>query len=165
MANRTNDLTPKQQHFCRAVASGCTMSDAYREAYSAGRMKPATINREAHTLMAIPKITTRVEALQRAKDRALVASAVSDRERVLTALRDFMVNADTDSAKIRATELLGKTVGLFKADTVEAPKQRTAEEIQAELKELLGKVLISDGTGKEPELGDSDDSPTDAAFH
>ena len=116
MAAKGSGLTSKQQHFCRAVASGCTMSDAYREAYSAGRMKPATINREAHTLMAIPKITTRVAALQRAKDRALVVSAVSDREKVLTALRDFMVNADTDNAKIRATELLGRTVGLFKAD-------------------------------------------------
>ena len=128
------------------------MSDAYREAYSAGRMKPATINREAHTLMAIPKITTRVAALQRAKDRALVASAVSDRERVLTALRDFMVNADTDSAKIRATELLGKTVGLFKADTVDDQPQKTTAELQAELQELLGQVLDCDGAGKEPEL-------------
>ncbi len=76
MANGTNDLTPKQQHFCRAGASDCTMSDAYREAYSAASMKPATINREAHTLMATPKITTRVEALQRAKDRAFVAASL-----------------------------------------------------------------------------------------
>jgi phage terminase small subunit len=136
-------LTPKQQYFCRAVASGCTMSDAYREAYSAGRMKPATINREAHTLMAIPKITTRVEALQRAKDRAVIVSSLSDRERVLTALRDFMVNADADSAKIRATELLGKSVGLFK-DVQVQEVQRSPEEIRAELKEVMAEVFEAD---------------------
>jgi hypothetical protein len=73
----------------------------------------------------------------------------------LTALRDFIVNADTDSAKIRATELLGKTVGLFKADTVDEKPQRTTAEIQAELQELLGRVLDRDGAGKEPELDDS----------
>ena len=70
----------------------------------------------------------------------------------MTALRDFMVNADTDSAKIRATELLGKTVGLFKADTVDDKPQKTTAELQAELQELLGQVLDCDGAGKEPAL-------------
>jgi phage terminase small subunit len=143
MANRTNDLTPKQQHFCRAVASGCTMSDAYREAYSAGRMKPATINREAHTLMAIPKITTRVEALQRAKDRAVIVSSLSDRERVLTKLRDKMDNGQSDMSQLRAAELLGKSVSLFK-DVQVQEVQRSPEEIRAELEELMAEVFEAD---------------------
>ena len=66
------------------------MSDAYREAYNTSKMKPATVNREAHTLMTDPKIATRVERLQRAKDRAVVASSLSDRERVLNVLRDLL---------------------------------------------------------------------------
>ncbi len=41
MSNRTNNLTPKQLHFCRAVVSGQTLSDSYREAYSAGNMETA----------------------------------------------------------------------------------------------------------------------------
>jgi hypothetical protein len=36
------------------------MSDAYREAYNTSNMKPATVNREAHTLMADPNITPRL---------------------------------------------------------------------------------------------------------
>ena len=56
MANRTTDLTSKQTRFCQAVASGCTMSDAY----NTSNMKPATVNREAHTLMADPNITPRL---------------------------------------------------------------------------------------------------------
>ncbi len=143
MTNLKNNLTPKQQHFCRAIASGCTMSDAYREAYSASKMKPATINREAHTLMATPKITTRVEALQRAKDRAFVAASLSDRERVLTKLRDILDTTEGGpavTAQLRAAELLGKTIGLFK-DVVETVVQRSTEEIQAELEELLATVL------------------------
>ena len=112
---KTQNLTPKQRHFCRAVASGCTMSDAYREAYNTINMKPATIHREAHVVMANPKVTARVEWLQRQKDRAVIASSLSDRERVLDKLRYFMDHAGPgDGTKIRAAELLGKSVGLFK---------------------------------------------------
>jgi len=137
--NRTNDLTPKQQHFCRAVASGCTLSDGYREAYNAGNMKPATVNREAHALMADPKITARVERLQRQKDRAVIASSLSDRERVLTKLRDMLDTTEGGpavTAQLRAAELLGKSVGLFK-DVVETKQVRTPEEIEAELRLLF----------------------------
>ena len=42
--------------------------------------------------------------------------------------------------QLRAAELLGKSVGLFK-DVVETVVQRSSEEIQAELKELLATVL------------------------
>ena len=134
MADRTTDLTPKQTHFCRAVASGCTMSDAYREAYSTLRMKPATVNREAHALMANPKITARVEVLQRAKDRAVIASTLSDKERVLRKLRTVMDSDENVTAQLRAAELLGKSVGLFK-DVIETQQDtRTPDEIWEELK-------------------------------
>ena len=139
MAKKGTALTPKQQHFCRAVASGCTMSDAYREAYNTGRMKPATINREAHALMADPKITARCEVLNRAKDRAVIASSLSDRELVLTQLREIAANAKgtpAEHATLRACDLLGKTVGLYR-DVVETVVQRTPDEIRAELAEII----------------------------
>ena len=115
------------------------MSDAYREAYSTGNMKQATINREAHTLMADPKIATRVERLQRAKDRAVIASSLSDRERVLNVLRDLLDNATGaagEASMLRAADLLGKSVGLFK-DVVITKQVRTPEEIEAEIEERL----------------------------
>jgi hypothetical protein len=140
MAKKGSGLTPKQQHFCRVVVSGCTMSDAYREAYSASKMKPATIHREATKLVSNPLITTRIEGLNRTKDRAVVASAVSDKELVLTELRWFVKEADTDSNKIRATEILGRTIpGLFKGEEPAAP-ERTAAEIETELSDYLAGI-------------------------
>ena len=141
-------LTPKQQHFCQAVASGCTMSDAYREAYNTSKMKPATVNREAHALMANPKITARVEVLQRAKDRAVIASSLSDRERVLRKLRAVMDSQENVMAQLRAAELLGKSIGLFK-DVVETEERiRSPEEIRAELEERLAALgVIPDPDG------------------
>ena len=137
MTNRATSLTPKQQHFCRAVVSGCTMSDAYREAYNTSNMKPATVHREAHSLMSHPKVATRVESLQRTKDRAVVAASLNDRERVLEQLRHFMDHAvPSDSVKLRACEMLGKSIGLFK-DVVETKVYRSPDEILADIDRRL----------------------------
>lgn len=57
-------LTPQQEKFAQEVAKGKSLSDAYRAAYRAGRMKPQTINDAASKLMANPEITHRVKALQ-----------------------------------------------------------------------------------------------------
>ncbi len=145
MAKKGSGLTPKQQHFCRVVASGCTMSDAYREAYSTSRMKPATIHREATRLMSNPMITTRIEGLNRAKDRAFIASSLSDRELVLKQLRVIVENAKgtpAEHATLRACDLLGKTVGLYK-DVVETIVPKSADEIRKELAEYLAEYGVT----------------------
>ena len=142
MAKKGSGLTPKQQHFCRAVASGCTMSDGYREAYSTGRMKPATIHREATRLMSNPMITTRIEVLDRAKDRAVIASSLSDGEKVKSKLRELLDNPTGTPAEhvaLRACDLLGKTVGLYK-DVVETVAQRSSDEVRTELAELINRL-------------------------
>jgi len=135
-------LTPKQKLFARCVGSGMSLSDSYREAYSAKRMKPASIRVEASRLMSDPIITLMVQTIQKAKERAVVASAVSDRERVLTKLRELLDNPDGTSAEqvmLRAADLLGKSVGLYK-DVVETVVQRTPAQIRAELDEYLARL-------------------------
>ena len=141
MAKKGTALTPKQRHFCRAVAAGSTLSSAYIEAYSTSRMNKTTIGREATRLMSNPLITTHVETLNRAKDRAVVASSLSDRELVLTQLRKIAAHANgtpAEHAILRACDLLGKSVGLYK-DVIETVVQRSPEEIRAEIVELYEK--------------------------
>ena len=136
----TNRLTPKQIHFCQAVASGCTMSDAYREAYNTSNMKPASIHREAHTLMADPKITARVERLQRQKDRAVVASSLSDRERVLTKLRDMMNSAKAENVQLGAAVALGKTIALFTDVTEDRSVVKDIDQIDREIEQRMAEI-------------------------
>lgn len=140
MTNRTNDLTPKQLHFCRAVVSGCTMSGAYRAAYNVSNMKPASINREASVLMSNPMITTRVEALQRAKDRSVIASSLSDRERVLIKLRDMMESAKTENVQLGAAIALGKTIALFTDVTEDRTAAKSIDQIDAEIAERMAEL-------------------------
>lgn len=140
MARTQSDLTPKQQHFCQAVASGCTMSDAYRAAYNAENMKPASIHREASVLMSNPTITQRVERLHRAKDRAVVAASLSDRERVLNKLRELMDSAKTESVQLGAAVALGKTIALFTDVTEDRTAVKDIDQIDREIEKRLAEI-------------------------
>lgn len=137
-ASSSKALTAKQQHFCRCVASGMSQAAAYREAFDcSGSSKPETQQANASRLMADSRVRSRVDYLIRQKEAGIVASAVSDRERVLTKLRHLLDNAEpSDSAKLRAAELLGKSVGLFK-DVVETTDSKSSSDLLSDLENLL----------------------------
>ena len=141
-------LTGKQAHFARCIAAGSNQSDAYREAYSVGPdTKASTVNEAASRLMANSKVRARVERLIREKERGVLASALSDRERVLSKLRNWMDTADsTMGNQLRAAELLGRSVGLFK-DVVETTDTRSSADLLDELEAVL--AAIDDGDDAE----------------
>jgi len=133
-------LTPKRALFARCVASGMTQADAYREAYDP---KPSTTNASIHTLASRVagevEVRARIEALLAARERAVAASAVTDRDKVLRKLRHWMDEAEpTDSIKLRAAELLGKSAGLFVTEmTLNTHVQRDPTEVAAAIQQRL----------------------------
>ena len=58
------NLTHKQEKFAQCVADGMTQADAYRAAYSAGKMKADTVQQAASRLMADSKVAARVTGLR-----------------------------------------------------------------------------------------------------
>lgn len=58
------NLTAKQEAFCQAIVQGAGQSDAYRQAYTVKKMKPAAVDVEASRLMDNPKIAQRVVELR-----------------------------------------------------------------------------------------------------
>ncbi len=58
------NLTPKQEAFCQAIVAGENQSEAYRIAYDAENMAPATVNNKAYGLMKQGEIRARVEGLR-----------------------------------------------------------------------------------------------------
>ena len=154
-------LTPKRALFARCVASGMTQADAYREAYDP---KASTTNASIHTLasrlMAEVEIRSRVDALIAQRDRAIQVSAVSDRDRVLSKLRSWMDEAEpTDSIKLRAAELLGRSAGLFvtEMNLNTNAQQRDPAEVAAAIQSRLAGLLVD-----QPEDGDQ---PNDEEIH
>ena len=156
----SNKLTPKQLHFARCVASGMSQAQAYREAYDC---KPdalkETQQQAASRLMANPMVRARVDYLIRQKEAGLAASAASDRERVLSKLRHMLDNAEpSDGNKLRAAELLGKSVGLFK-DVVETQQSVSSDDLIGELEALIESLDSDDADTTEQS------APSDQPLH
>ena len=138
----TDRLTAKQEAFAQQVAGGAILSDAYRECYAAENMADRTVWTEACRLASNPKVATRIKAIQtdRESDQRMVR--LRREEYVLKRLQQEAEQAETDGARVRSLELLGKSVGLF-TDKVEIEQDgdKSAAELERDLEKRLRDLL------------------------
>jgi len=156
MAPKTT-LTPKQRHFARCVAGGMTQADAYREAYNP---KPSTTAASIHTLASRVagrvEVRSRIEALVAARERAVAASAVTDRQKVTAHLRDALAGGETDQLRLRAAELLGRSAGLFATEmTLNTHVQRDPTEVAAAIQQRLSQLTGASDDESPEQLGNA----------
>tara|TARA_R110002020_G_scaffold214319_2_gene421309 strand:- start:361 stop:831 length:471 start_codon:yes stop_codon:yes gene_type:complete len=139
-------LTGKQEAFAKLVAGGAILSDAYRECYSADNMKNSTLWSEACRLAQNPKVSTRIKDIQADMEQTHRTREHRLREHVLKRLQEEADGADNASSRIRALELLGKslTVSMF-SDRIEQAEttDRTSAEIEKDLKARLARLIGS----------------------
>jgi hypothetical protein len=111
-------------------------------------MSGAAIRNEASKLAANPDIAMMVERLREQNRQSIAASMVNDRDRVLERLRQWMDDAEpTDTNKIKAAQLLGQSVGMFK-DVIETnTNDRESSEIAVEIERRL--AALQDRTESE----------------
>lgn len=108
-----SELTPKQEAFAQAVASGKSQSDAYRSAYKVRETtKAESVNQKASRLMAEVKVRARVEALRQPVVEAAQITLASHLER-LRALSAAAEEGGQYSAAITAEVARGKASGLY----------------------------------------------------
>ena len=108
-----SSLTPKQETFALAVASGKTQSDAYREAFNVRpTTKPETVNEQASKLMAKHNIRTRVEELRKPIAQKAMVTLESHIQR-LKELAEMAIDQGQIAAAIKAEELCGKASGVY----------------------------------------------------
>lgn len=157
MPPKQKRLTAKQSAFVQFVAKGQTLTAAYIAAYNTSTMNNATVRISACRLMANPNITLAVEQARIAQDRANIASGLSDRERVLNRLRKLLDDAEgtpAEAINLKAADLLGKSVGLYR-DVVEVETHESASEIRQELERRLAALTAQNAV---PLLEDGGDS-------
>ena len=125
-------LTPQQEAFAQAVASGLSQSDAYRKAY---KVKPTTrletSQANASRLMADSKVSARVAELRApvaAKAQITLEGHLDD----LKTLRDAALKAEQYSAAISAEVARGKAAGVHVEKTEQAVTMRKLEPLSAE---------------------------------
>ena len=141
-------LTAKQRAFVKELSSGkpTTLKQAYANAYDVTLNKdgsiPVWVEREASLLAASPKIA---QSLKRASDReelAVTASALRTKSYVLERLLSESQSAESDASRVRALELLGKSVALF-SDVIEDRSARDAVDIEKDIEDRLSRLLAS----------------------
>jgi hypothetical protein len=137
-------LTGKQEAFAKLVAGGAVLSDAYRECYSADSMKDSTVWSEACRLAQNPKVSARIRSIQADNEQSQRMRLLRREEWVLKSLQEEAVSADNASSRIRALELVGKTIGMF-TDRVEQTDttERSASDIERELRAKLERLARS----------------------
>ena len=136
-------LTGKQEAFAKLVAGGAVLSDAYRECYAADSMKDSTVWSEACRLAQNPKVSARIKDIQADMEADRRTIERRREEWVLKRLSEEADQADNASSRIRALELVGKTVGMFtdrveQSDTTERSASDIERERRAKLDRLIG---------------------------
>tara|TARA_R110001592_G_C13004238_1_gene736184 strand:- start:545 stop:1006 length:462 start_codon:yes stop_codon:yes gene_type:complete len=144
VVGKEQPLTGKQEAFAKLVAGGAVLSDAYRECYAADSMKDSTVWSEACRLAQNPKVSARIKDIQADMEADRRTIERRREEWVLKRLSEEADQADNASSRIRALELVGKTVGMF-TDRIEQAEtsERSASEIEKELKARLDRLIGS----------------------
>lgn len=105
-------LTPKQEAFAHAVASGKTQADAYRSAFNATKMKATTISQAASRLMADSNVCAMVAELRKPVADAAQVTLAGHLTR-LSELSDAAEKEGKYSAAVAAEIARGKAAGLY----------------------------------------------------
>ena len=140
------ELTIKQRAFVEEIIKGKLGSykEAYAKVYDVTLTKtgkiPKWVEVEASKLVANPKIALSLHKAIERKETSAVASSLRTRNYVLERLMQESKEADSDSARITALSLLGKTVNLF-SDTIEIKEARDSEDIEEEIEAKIVALL------------------------
>ena len=110
-----NFLTNRQKQFVEEVVDGMSATAAYRASYNTGQMSPKTIWEASSRLSKHPKVVARLDELRAEKEAQERMLRLSYGDFVINELQKLALNAKSDRVRIKALELLGKTVGLFQS--------------------------------------------------
>jgi organic radical activating enzyme len=146
LVSKEPDLTIKQRAFINEIVKGKLGSykEAYAKAYDvtltkAGKI-PKWVEVEASKLIANPKIALSLHKAIERKEQSVTASSLRTRNYVIEQLYRESKESDSDASRVRALELLGKSVSLF-SDVIEERKARDTDEIERDIETKLAQLL------------------------
>jgi F0F1-type ATP synthase beta subunit len=151
LVKKESDLTIKQRAFADAIIKGKlgSFKEVYADVYDVTLTKqgkiPKWVEVEASRLMANPKVSLSIQQGLERREVNAVASTTRTRSYVLEQLMRESKKAKSDSSRVRALELLGKTVNLF-SDTLEIKESRGTHDIEQDIESRI-EALIRESEG------------------
>ena len=134
-------LTEKQEAFARGLAEGLTNSEAYRRAYDASTMQPATIHNEAAKLAHHPKVAGPLNEILSEKRARNSMLSEKQTDRVWRNVWRLAEGGDVPPAvQQSALALAAKMAGML-TDKLEVKNESVdSKSIEAELLQRLQKL-------------------------
>ena len=140
------ELTIKQRSFVNEIVRGKLGSykEAYAKVYDVKLTKtgkiPKWVEVEASKLVANPKIAISIQKAIERKESSLIASSLRTKNYVIDQLYKESQSSESDASRVRALELLGKSVALF-SDVVETKEARDTNDIEQDIEERLTRLI------------------------
>jgi len=106
-------LTSRQASFVEELLTGASQTTAYKSNYSTTHMSPKTIWEASSRLSKHPKVVARLDELRAEKEAEERMLRLSYENFVINELQALALNAKSHRARIKALELLGKSIGMF----------------------------------------------------
>lgn len=110
---RQRPLTAKQYAFARGLIEGKTQEQAYRDAYPDAKAKPAVIKSNAWSLAQDSRIQGMLNEHWGETVEALAEDTAATKRFVLKQLLHYVKEGKQEGSRLKALELMGKTVGMF----------------------------------------------------
>jgi hypothetical protein len=134
-------LTAQQWSYCEARAAGSSVVEAYREVYQPTNENPMRVYQHAGAVEGNPLVQARLREMLLAKQGEATLVPQIGKEFVLNGIAAEAINAPRPADRLRAYEMLGKTMGLFTPEREDEAVPRSVEEIDARLKARLAAAL------------------------
>jgi hypothetical protein len=139
---RARPLTVSQIAFAQGIIQGKTYRQAYKDAYPNAQGSDSSITTSAYKLSRDPRIMTMVQDALDETVEHLAEDVAGTKRYVLKQLIAHSKGAKQEGTKLKALELLGKSVGLFIDKAEVKTEVVTAEQLKRELGQHL-KLLPS----------------------
>ncbi len=123
--------------FAKGLIEGKTQLEAYKEAYPNAKANERTLKTSAWKLAQDIRIQRMLQDHWGQTVEALTDDAVAVKRYVIKNLLELSKNAKQEGSKLKALEMMGKSVGMFKPAQTEEEDTLTADQLKQELAKHL----------------------------
>lgn len=133
--------TAKMKLFASAVMEGLSPAEAYRKAYDCSNSTNATVIANANRLLNDSRITLLLQPVFEAKREMVINDELATRRFIMQELFEHAKNTEKVSDKLRALEMMGKSIGMFTDTGDRDENDLDVEKLKKELKAKMASML------------------------
>ena len=133
--------TTKMKLFASAIADGLSPAEAYRKVYDCANSTNATVMANANRLLNDSRITLLLEPVFQAKREMVINDELATRRFIMQELFEHAKNTERVSDKLRALEMMGKSIGMFNDTADKDENDLDVEKLKSELKAKMASML------------------------